>query len=76
VGAAGLDPAASPVESYIICWPWGAYLGDGALERGVDVCVSSWQRPGPNTLPALAKAGGNYISSQLSTMEAWPAASR
>ncbi|NJD10422.1 MAG: branched-chain amino acid transaminase, partial [Gemmatimonadetes bacterium] len=70
VGAAGLDPAASPVDSYIICWPWGAYLGDGALERGVDVCVSSWQRPGPNTHPALAKAGGNYISSQLITMEA------
>jgi len=70
VGAAGLDPAASPVESYIICWPWGAYLGDGALERGVDVCVSSWQRPGPNTHPALAKAGGNYVSSQLITMEA------
>jgi branched-chain amino acid aminotransferase len=70
VGAAGLHPAASPVESYIICWPWGAYLGDGALERGVDVCVSSWQRPGPNTHPVLAKAGGNYLSSQLIKMEA------
>jgi branched-chain amino acid aminotransferase len=70
VGAAGLNPAASPIESYIICWPWGAYLGDGALERGVDVCVSSWWRPGPNTHPVLAKAGGNYLSSQLIKMEA------
>jgi branched-chain amino acid aminotransferase len=69
-GAAGLNPAASPIESYIVCWPWGAYLGDGALERGVDVCVSSWQRPGPNTHPVMAKAGGNYLSSQLIKMEA------
>jgi branched-chain amino acid aminotransferase len=69
-GAAGLNPAASPVECYVICWPWGAYLGDGALEQGVDVCVSSWQRPGPNTHPVLAKAGGNYLSSQLIKMEA------
>jgi branched-chain amino acid aminotransferase len=69
-GAAGLNPAPSPMEYYIICWPWGTYLGDGALERGVDVCVSSWQRPGPNTHPVLAKAGGNYLSSQLIKMEA------
>jgi branched-chain amino acid aminotransferase len=69
-GAAGLNPFASPVESYVVCWPWGTYLGDGALERGVDVCVSSWQRPGPNTHPVLAKAGGNYLSSQLIKMEA------
>ena len=69
-GAAGLNPAASPIESYIVCWPWGTYLGDGALERGVDVCVSSWQRPAPNTHPVLAKAGGNYLSSQLIKMEA------
>ncbi|MQA90869.1 MAG: branched-chain amino acid transaminase [Gemmatimonas sp.] len=70
VGAAGLNPAASQIESYIICWPWGTYLGDGALERGVDVCVSSWHRPAPNTHPVLAKAGGNYLSSQLIKMEA------
>ena len=69
-GAVGLNPAASPVQTYIVCWPWGTYLGDGALERGVDVCVSSWQRPGPNTHPVLAKAGGNYLSSQLIKMEA------
>jgi len=70
LGAAGLNPAASPIESYIVCWPWGTYLGDGALERGVDVCVSSWFRPGPNTHPVMAKAGGNYLSSQLIKMEA------
>ncbi|MEX2571169.1 MAG: branched-chain amino acid transaminase [Gemmatimonadota bacterium] len=69
-GAAGLNPGASPVESYIICWPWGTYLGDGALERGVDVCISSWQRPAANTHPVLAKAGGNYLNSQLIKMEA------
>ncbi len=69
-GTAGVNPAGSPVETYLICWPWGAYLGEGALERGVDVCVSSWQRPAPNTFPALAKAGGNYLSSQLIKMEA------
>jgi branched-chain amino acid aminotransferase len=69
-GAAGLNPFPSPIETYIICWPWGAYLGEGALERGVDVCVSSWSRPAPNTHPALAKAGGNYLSSQLIKMEA------
>jgi branched-chain amino acid aminotransferase len=69
-GAAGINPAASPLETYLVCWPWGVYLGDGALERGVDVCVSSWLRPAPNTFPALAKAGGNYLSSQLMKMEA------
>ncbi|MBI4538887.1 MAG: branched-chain amino acid transaminase [Gemmatimonadetes bacterium] len=69
-GTAGVDPTDSPVQTFIICWPWGAYLGDGALERGVDVCVSSWQRPEPNTFPALAKAGGNYLSSGLMKMEA------
>jgi branched-chain amino acid aminotransferase len=69
-GAAGVLPAASPIETYLICWPWGAYLGDDALEQGVDVCVSSWTRPAPNTLPVIAKAGGNYLSSQLIKMEA------
>jgi branched-chain amino acid aminotransferase len=69
-GAAGINPVASPLETYLVCWPWGVYLGDGALERGVDVCVSSWLRPAPNTFPALAKAGGNYLSSQLMKMEA------
>lgn len=69
-GAAGVHPGASPVETYLICWPWGAYLGDGALEAGVDVCISSWNRPAPNTHPVMAKAGGNYLNSQLMKMEA------
>ena len=70
VGALGLNPEKSPVETYMICWPWGRYLGTEALEQGVDVGVSSWNRPAPNTLPTLAKAGGNYLISQLMRMEA------
>ncbi|HSJ09139.1 MAG TPA: branched-chain amino acid transaminase, partial [Longimicrobiales bacterium] len=69
-GDAGMLPAESPVETYIACWPWGTYLGEGALENGVDVCVSSWQRPEPNTFPALAKAAGHYNNAQLIKMEA------
>ncbi len=52
------------------CWAWGKYLGDEAITQGVDVCVSSWTRIAPNTLPALAKAGANYMNSQLIRMEA------
>ncbi|HEX7090371.1 MAG TPA: branched-chain amino acid transaminase [Longimicrobiales bacterium] len=70
LGAPGLNPAASPVETYLVCWPWGAYLGADAPERGVDVRVSSWSRMAPNTFPAMAKAGGNYIAAQLMKMEA------
>ncbi len=69
-GAAGLNPEASPVETYVVCWPWGAYLGAAALEEGVDACVSTWNRPAPNTYPALAKAGGHYLNGQLMKMEA------
>jgi branched-chain amino acid aminotransferase len=58
------------VETYIACWEWGKYLGEEALAEGVDVCVSSWTRIAPNTLPALAKAGANYMNSQLIRMEA------
>ena len=64
-GAAGLAAIGSPIETYIASWPWGTYLGDGALEAGVDVCVSSWQRMAPNTFPSSAKAAGNYINAQL-----------
>ena len=70
LGALGLHPGKSPIQTYIVCWPWGQYLGTEALQDGVDVCVSSWTRPAPNTLPTLAKAGGNYINSQLMRMEA------
>lgn len=69
-GAAGMVPFDSPVEVYIPCWPWGAYLGDHALEQGVDACVSSWHRVAPNTIPAAAKVAGNYLGGQLIKMEA------
>lgn len=59
-----------PATCSIAAWEWGSYLGEGGLERGVDVCVSSWQRVAPNTVPGLAKAGGNYLSSILVTLEA------
>ena len=68
MGVAG-DPDA-PAECSIAAWEWGSYLGEGGLENGVDVCMSSWQRVAPNTLPTMAKAGGNYLSSILVTLEA------
>lgn len=70
-GEIGLAPKPEhPVDVAIAAWKWGTYLGNEALEQGVDVCISSWQRVAPNTLPALAKAGGNYLSSQLISSEA------
>ncbi len=69
-GAAGMVPHDSPIETFLPCWPWGAYLGDEALEKGVDACVSSWNRVAPNTIPAAAKIAGNYLSGQLIKMEA------
>jgi branched-chain amino acid aminotransferase len=70
-GEVGLaPPPGHPVDVAIAAWEWGAYLGAGALDNGVDVCVSSWQRVSPNTIPALAKAGGNYLSSTLVSLEA------
>jgi branched-chain amino acid aminotransferase len=69
-GAAGMDPRGSPLETYVATWPWGAYLGPEALEKGVDVCVSSWQRPLPNTLPVQAKSAGHYNNAQLIKMAA------
>jgi branched-chain amino acid aminotransferase len=69
-GAPGINPSASPIETYLAAWAWGTYLGADALAEGVEVCVSSWQRVMPNTLPARAKAGGQYIGAQLMKMEA------
>ncbi len=66
----GVNPFNNPVNSFIVVWEWGKYLGPEALEQGVDVCVSSWDRIAPNTFPALAKAGANYMNSQLIKMEA------
>ncbi len=69
-GEVGVNPFKSPIETYIACWPWGGYLGEEAIEQGVDVCVSSWARMAPNTLPAMAKSAANYMNSQLIKMEA------
>src|SRR5262249_25559116 len=66
----GFDPSPCPVEVAIATIEWGKYLGAEAMEQGVDVCVSSWNRFAPNTLPAMSKAGGNYLNSQLVKMEA------
>ncbi len=68
-GEAGVNPFNSPTEVYVVNYPWGKYLGADA-ETGCDVCVSSWTRLAPNTLPAMAKAGANYMNSQLIKMEA------
>jgi branched-chain amino acid aminotransferase len=67
IGVGGLKV---PTEVYMACWEWGRYLGPEAIENGVDVCVSSWNRMAPNTLPSMAKAAANYMNSQLIHMEA------
>jgi branched-chain amino acid aminotransferase len=67
-GEAGVNPFPAPVEVYMANYPWGKYLGKP--DEGVDVCVSSWTRIAPNTLPAMAKSGANYMNSQLIKMEA------
>ncbi len=68
-GEAGVNPFNSPTEVYICNYPWGKYLGTDS-SQGVDVCISSWTRIAPNTLPAMAKSGANYMNSQLIKMEA------
>ncbi len=69
LGGFGLS-AQTPIEVAVAAWAMGAYLGEGVLEQGIDACVSSWQRFAPNTIPAGAKAGGNYLSGQLIAREA------
>jgi len=66
----GVNPFPCPVDTAILTWEWGAYLGQDALENGVDVRVSSWARPAANTFPTLAKTSANYANSQLIKMEA------
>ena len=66
----GVLPSDTPLEVFIIPWTWGTYLGADALKNGADVCVSSWRRPAPDTIPMMAKAGGNYLNGQLSKMQA------
>jgi branched-chain amino acid aminotransferase len=69
LGGFGLS-ADTPTDVAVAAWAMGAYLGEGVLEQGIDACVSSWQRFAPNTIPAGAKAGGNYLSGQLVAREA------
>jgi branched-chain amino acid aminotransferase len=69
-GDIGVYGGRNPLETYIAIWEWGKYLGPEALAQGVDVCISSWNRMAPNTLPAIAKAASNYMNSQLIRMEA------
>src|SRR3954454_4135399 len=68
--AFGVNPFPNPLACYIGAWDWGKYLGDEAIEKGVDVCVSTWTRLTPNSMPAMAKSGANYMNSQLIKMEA------
>jgi branched-chain amino acid aminotransferase len=68
--AFGVNPFPNPLDCYIGAWDWGKYLGDEAIEQGVDVCVSTWNRLTPNSMPAMAKSGANYMNSQLIKMEA------
>lgn len=69
-GSIGVNPLTCPVNVAIAVIEWGAYLGSEAIEQGVDVRVSSWRRVAPGTIPSMAKAGGNYLSSQLMVLEA------
>jgi len=66
----GVDPTGVPIDTVIAVWPWGQYLGPEALEKGVSVCVSSWRRNAPGTMPDMAKSSANYMNSQLIKLEA------
>ena len=69
-GQVGVNPFNSPTEVYIANYEWGKYLGSPDCDDGVEVCVSSWTRLAPNTMPTMAKSGANYMNSQLIKMEA------
>jgi branched-chain amino acid aminotransferase len=69
-GELGVHPGTNPVDVVIMSWPWGAYLGEDALTKGISAKVSSWKRVGPNTIPHVAKATGIYLNSMLAVMEA------
>lgn len=72
LGYGEMGPASQncPGDFAVAAFPWGAYLGEEGLKNGIDVCVSSWRRPAPGTIPAGVKAAGNYLSSRLISMEA------
>jgi branched-chain amino acid aminotransferase, group I len=69
-GSLGVHTSGNPVETVIMSWPWGAYLGEDSLTKGITAKVSSWQRVGPNVIPHVAKATGIYLNSMLATTEA------
>jgi branched-chain amino acid aminotransferase len=68
-GEMGVNPLLAPVNVVVAVWPWGAYLGEDALEQGVRIKISSWRRNSQNALPASAKATGQYINSVLAKVE-------
>jgi len=69
-GELGVHPGTNPLDVVLMSWPWGAYLGEDALEKGISAKVSSWKRVGPNTIPHVAKATGIYLNSMLAVIEA------
>lgn len=69
-GQLGVNPLSCPVNIVIAAWEWGSYLGEEGMANGVDVGVSSWRKPAPDTFPTLAKCGANYMNSQLAKLEA------
>ena len=69
-GELGVHPGTNPVDVVLMSWPWGAYLGETALEQGIRAKVSSWKRVGPNTIPHVSKATGIYLNSMLAVIEA------
>ena len=69
-GELGVSTAGNPVETVIMSWPWGAYLGEDSLEKGITAKISSWKRVGPNVIPHVSKASGVYLNSMLATTEA------
>lgn len=69
-GELGVSPLNCPVDTVIAAWEWGSYLGEEGMNVGVDIGVSSWRKPAPDTLPVMAKAGANYMNSQLAKLEA------
>lgn len=69
-GELGVNPLGCPVNVAIAAWEWGSYLGEEGMANGVDIGVSSWRKPAPDTFPTLAKCGANYMNSQLAKLEA------
>jgi branched-chain amino acid aminotransferase len=69
-GELGVSAMGNPIDVVIMSWPWGAYLGEEGLKKGISAKISSWQRIGPNVIPHVAKATGVYLNSMLAVTEA------